>query len=49
MLENVKTGGVLGDVSIFKCDMSPEIFPIRCDAAVRSAWTPLSLVLRIYV
>lgn len=49
MLENVKTGGVLGDVFIFKCDMSPEIFPIRCDAAVRSAWTPLSLVLRVYV
>lgn len=48
MLENVKSGGVLGDVSIFKSDMSPEIFPIRCHAA-RSAWTPLSLVLHMDV
>lgn len=48
MLENRKTGGVLGDLSIFKSYLSPEIFPIRCDAA-RSAWTPLSLVLPMYV
>lgn len=48
MFENVKTGAALWDVTIFKSDMSPEIFPIRCDAA-RSAWTPLSLVLRMYV
>lgn len=46
MLENMKTGGVLGDMTIFKSDMSPEIFPIRCDAA-RSAWTPMSLVLHV--
>lgn len=48
MFENGKTGTALWDVTIFKSDMSPEIFPIRCDAA-RSAWTPLSLVLRMYV